>query len=159
MCLGHPGDSIGGNHSFLCQRVSTAELSGLVVGAPVPFPSQLWDPPWLEPVQALCMLPSLWVHMCTSPDLSGRHCFHGAIDPFWLLTIFLPSLPHRSLSLEGRGLMKTLHVGLCAPKPLTLYTPWNSVFVPIYGKKRPFWPWRSECLTVTQECNVWLFLC
>lgn len=42
--------------------------------------------------------------------------------PSIALIIFLPPLCHRSLTLEGRGLIKTSHLGLSAPNSLTLCT-------------------------------------
>ena len=49
------------------------------------------------------------------------------------LTIFLPPLSHRCLSPEGRGLMKTSHLGLGGLKL------WVSVLVPIYCKEHLWW--------------------
>lgn len=68
-----------------------------------------WHLVWVKPVQVLCVLSqSLWIDICISPLVSGRYCFPGDIDsPPLTFGIFPPPPLHRSLSLEGRGLIKT----------------------------------------------------
>lgn len=57
------------------------DSSGLGLGAYVHFPSQHWDPLWLRPEQALCMLrPFLRVRMCVGPA-----CLEGLV--FLVFTI------------------------------------------------------------------------
>ena len=56
--------------------------------------------------------------MCVSPIVSGRFCFLSH-PPCLILRIFPPSLQHRPLSLEEKGLMKTFHLGLSVPKNLS----------------------------------------
>lgn len=46
-------------------------------------PSQSWDPVWLEPVQALCTICEVCMHV--SPAVSGRHSFLGFMHPLWPL--------------------------------------------------------------------------
>lgn len=45
-------------------------------------------------------------------------------------TIFLSPLPHRSLALEGKSLIKTLHLEISAPMQAVLL--WISLLIPIY---------------------------
>lgn len=53
--------------------------------------------------------------------MSARQFLWGNISTLALK--FIPSpLPHGSLSLEGRALMKKFHLGLSTPKFLTLFT-------------------------------------
>jgi hypothetical protein len=74
-------------------------------------PSQCWDPFWLKPVQALCMLPqSLRVHMCISLVVSGRQ-FSWCL-PFPLALSLSLLLLRSSLNPNRRGLMKTSYLEL-----------------------------------------------
>lgn len=64
-----------------------------------------------------CAIKSLWVLLCTSPT-GSRRCFLWRHPPPLAPTTFLPSLLHGSLALERRGLTKTSHLRLGAPKSL-----------------------------------------
>lgn len=60
---------------------------------------QGWQFFWLEPMHAVLMLSqSLWIHTCISSVASGRH-FPWSHPPALALTVFFPSLLHRSQSL------------------------------------------------------------
>lgn len=52
-----------------------------------------------------------------------RRCLLGIIQGLWLLQSFCLLLPHKRMSLEGRGGIKTYHLGLGALKPLTVHIP------------------------------------
>lgn len=84
----------------------------------------------------------VWVHVCTSPLLSGKCCFSEVISGFshhfWIHTLFPTPLLNRSLSLQGRGLRKTCHLELRAPKCLILCTlsSWGSQsWIPCSARK------------------------
>lgn len=88
-----------------CQWSSSANKFLIGVEVHVCFLSQHRDPIWLEPVQVLHMMAHfLWSHMCISHIVSGRHCFLRGIH----------SLLALSLSSQGKGMMKTFHLGLRA---------------------------------------------
>lgn len=71
----------------------------------------------------LCMLPYyLWAHLYTVPFHICKMLFPWSHPPSLILTIFPLPFPCRSLSLEGQGLIKTSHLGLSAPEPVTLCT-------------------------------------
>jgi hypothetical protein len=97
-----PSRSPSEKTGFLYRWVSLEVASWLGVGAH-----------GLEPVQALCVLSSSLIEMCISPAVPGRRfpCSHLSSLS---LTVFLPPLPHRSQSLEGRAL-KSSHWGLSLP--------------------------------------------
>lgn len=102
----------------------------LGLGAHVHFSSLRWDLVCHEPVHALCILPqSEWVHMCIHPTVSGRVLSVSYIPSG---SYNLPTYSSQSpQSPEGRGVMKTSHLGLSAPKSFTLHTAklWISVLV------------------------------
>lgn len=51
--------------------------------------SRNWDPVWLAPLKALCVLPqALWVHMSISHVACGAQCFLGVIHHLWLWKCF-----------------------------------------------------------------------
>lgn len=75
---------------------------------------------WLEPVQVLCVHHRLYEFVC-DPALSYLEDVLS-LELFTISTL----LPHSSLSLEGRASVKTVHLGLSAPKSLTLCTLPNS---------------------------------
>lgn len=73
--------------------------------------SQCWNPVWPELVHVLCILrvsPSSYVKQSFCVPKTMFHWSHPSPLAF---TIFLPPLPHRSLSL-AKSLMKTFHLGL-----------------------------------------------
>lgn len=93
---------------------------------------------WLEPVQALCMLPGSWEFMGWSVSW-GRQCFLGDIHPLCLYNVSA-SPPHSTGRPEGRGLMETSPlVKLSVSKSLTLCTlsSCGSLLSPILSKRKP----------------------
>lgn len=83
-------------------------------------------PIWLEFVQTLCiLLQFLWVNMGICHIVSGRSCSFLVIHYFWLLQSFL-LLSYRFLVPDGRGLVKTSHLGLSSLERLSL-----SVYCPV----------------------------
>ena len=71
--------------------------------------SDSWTPPSFDLYWTGVLPQSLRVHMCISPVVSRGQCFLYVIHH---LKIFLLPHPQRSLSSQGRSLMKTIHVGL-----------------------------------------------
>lgn len=49
-----------------------------------------------------------------------RYCYLEVIHHLWVLQSFLVSIPHKSLNLERKTLVKTSHLELKAPKSLIL---------------------------------------
>lgn len=70
-------------------------------------PSQGCDPIWLGHVQSLCILP-----VSMSSYVGLEDLFPWCHPLSLTLTVFLPLLPHRSLSSEGRSLMTTSNLEL-----------------------------------------------
>lgn len=69
---------------------------------------------WIEFVQTMSMPPlTPWVHVYIDPVLSGKQF------P-WKLKTLLPPLLQKSLSFEGKDLIKTSHLGLKDPRSLTV---------------------------------------
>lgn len=66
--------------------------------------------------------------MRISPVVSGRHCVFEIILSL-LAPAFPPPLLHRSVCLEGSGLMKTSYL------ELTLFSP-GCLLIPVYCKKQ-----------------------
>lgn len=120
LSMGPPGkcgwcswrDSIEENGFSLCQQIPTANSMWVRVGPGVHFS--------LHRACACCH--SVWVHIHTSPAVSGR--LTSLESPITsALTTLLPPPPHRSLSLRGMGLTKTAHhLGLSVLRSLTLCT-------------------------------------
>lgn len=99
------GCSVGKTDPPPWEWSSSANTLLIGIEVHVCFLSQHRDPIWLEQLQVLHMMAHvLWIHMCVSPTVSGRHCF---------LTI-IGILPTLSLSSEGKGMMKMFHLGLSA---------------------------------------------
>lgn len=63
---------------------------------------------------------SLCVHVCQSSSICKTFSWShpSPLTPI----IFLPPLPHRSLSFGNRGLLKISHLGLSAPKTFNVCT-------------------------------------
>lgn len=76
------------------------------------LPSPCWHCVCFEPVKALCMMSQSEFWCAWKTLFPWRH------PPPLALPLFLPPLPQRPLSLEGR-LVKPSHLGLRAPKSLT----------------------------------------
>lgn len=78
-------------------------------------PILCYDLIWLEPAQVLDMTSqSWWAHMCFGPAVSWKQspwCYLQALA----LPIPMPSLPHRPLGPEGKGLIKASFLALSAP--------------------------------------------
>jgi hypothetical protein len=87
-------------------------------------------------MQALCMLPwSLWVHLCVSPDVSGRHCFLRIASHFWLLESFIPLSPKEKGFDEDIPFRTDRFKVAHSPHIILLRV---SVFVPMYCKMELF---------------------
>ena len=61
-------------------------------------------------------------------------------------TLFLPPLPQCSLSLEGKFLMDTFHLGLNSKVSYSLHNTWlkDSEFIYICCRSKLFWLWPSK---------------
>lgn len=81
--------------------------------------SQNWDPIWFDPVQVLCGLPQS-VSLCVHQPCGQEALCPQSHPSSLVLTVFLPPLPHRPLSPEGRALMKTARLEWGAPESPTL---------------------------------------
>lgn len=75
----------------------------------------------------------LWGHRLIS--LLVWKSFRVVLHPSLALSVFLPSLPHSSLSSEGRGLIKTPYLGLDTSRSLTLFSCGSSLVL-VYCKKQ-----------------------
>jgi hypothetical protein len=104
---------------FLCEQLSTRDNFLDKDGQSCPLPPLSAGTP--SSLKALCMLPGCpWVPMCTSPAVSRRPFFLGILL-LLALTVFQPPLVHRFLNHEGRGAMKTSHLGLSVPRSLSAH--------------------------------------
>lgn len=104
----------------LCQQVSILKNLLIKVGTFVPFSVLEFYFPWncAGLVHAVVCV-SWYVH----PSLSVWKTLLPWNHPSSLtFTISLPPLPHRSLSLQGRNLMKTYHLGLGVPRSFIVCT-------------------------------------
>lgn len=104
-------------------------------------------PPGAGDVQALCMLPqSLGVHELWSC------CFRGTFwCPLSSLGLTLHHFLQGSLTLEGRGLMKTSSLGLSVPRSLSLLVSGcGCVFVSMCCRNK-LWSWLNKVLIY--ECS------
>lgn len=141
LCVGHPllgmwsilkcsycnqWDSTGKNQIFLCQQVLITDnflvrggnlflLSSLSSGTPSGL---TLCSTCASPVHSVTVFELVCV--CVSVPLCQQDiCFHGISRPLWLLQSF--GLFCKSSWSLGGGDMKTSHLGLSAPKSLTLY--------------------------------------
>lgn len=138
------------NFSFAnsCQLEITSWLG---MGAVSSYPLSAGAPSGLT----LCRLPqSVWVHVCVSPVVSGRH---------WLVSP-IPSHsythPKSSLSPVGRALMKTCYLGTEYSKvsnSLYIFGLWASVLVPINYNRKPLWWWLRETMVCKAEKQSLVF--
>lgn len=90
----------------LAQQISTVNSFLVGVALCICFPFSVlrfWN---------LCRMCALSVCELICPAVSGRCCFLGPIHTL-ALTLFPPSLPHGSLSLEEAGLIKRSHLRSC----------------------------------------------
>ena len=112
----HVDTSLGKTDFSFSQRISTADSFLLRSGSPCPRPSQCQDPSALNLYRpCVCSQSVLRFHspLCQEDLVS-------LVSPL-ALTTFLPLL-RSSLSPEGRTLMDPSHLGLSAPKSLSLCT-------------------------------------
>lgn len=97
----------------LCVRLSCSALGFCCVWA------------WAELVNV--------VSVCEFSCASVRLCLEDAVSSESFITLALELFPaplvHRSLNLEGRGLMPMSHLGLNAPNSLTLWASSNCRFL------------------------------
>lgn len=113
-----------GETSFpFSSRLQLQVASWLGVGLYVYFNLSVRDLVWFEPVQVSCVLSHpLCVHTCICPVVSAWCSFLGAFHHLCLLH-FLHLLFHTDhWSLREGFLIETSHLGLSAPKSLTLCT-------------------------------------
>lgn len=76
---------------------------------------------------------SLWVHMCSCPAVSRKHCILELTHHLWSSPFFFPPF------LVGRGVVWTSHLELSIPQPLILCTRWGFVLISDYCKERLLW--------------------
>ena len=82
---------------------------------------QHWDHIWCRPTEALCMLPqSLWALVCIGPAVFRKPCFLSVCHPVCILQFFCLLFQRILLSPEGKEFMQASHLGLSAPRSLTL---------------------------------------
>lgn len=110
-----PNDAPLGKSDFPFPSIYQLQtLSWLGVGCISASPSHCWGFVLFEPMQVLCVLSQSLSSMCLSIIVSKR-CVLGVI-----YQVFEHPFPHRSLNLDGKGLIKTSHLILSAPQFLTL---------------------------------------
>lgn len=99
---------------FLCKRLSVENSFFVTDGNLCPLPHLGTGVPSGMNLRKLSVCLRVWVHVCISPFLSGRHYFFWVTLHFWLVTVF-PSHFHIDPWALGRGLKKTSHLGLISP--------------------------------------------
>lgn len=132
----HPWSSLSGT----CQQRAASLVQVVVLSPSIYHLDQRWDfvhAPFLHLRSCPCLMHaftafvSLYVHQ---PCQSGKSCFPGDIHQL----IISPSPhPHRSLSCEGRYMIKTSSLGLKTLKFFTLCILSICGLTPVYHKKMP----------------------